>query len=411
MTNFNPVKNILVTGATGFIGLKLIESLEKLNVDIFVAGRNEIQLKHVFSQHPFVTYDDLDFFPEKIDAVVHLAVMNNNSTANQEAFQNANVDLFKKILNFCKSNNVPRLVNLSSFHIYNNKLDPYSTTKREAYRLSKEHHFPLITNIICPLIYSSPFRGKLSLLNKLPALLKTPSFTLISAFKPVVHRDLVISEIISQLNNQNTGGDILLADEKDNNIFYLIFKKFINYGFSIGILSIFLFPMLCIWLLIILTSKGPGIFTQTRIGLKGKHFKLYKFRTMKINTKNMGTHLTSTSDITGLGSILRRTKLDELPQFLNILRGDMELIGPRPGLPEQQNLKTIRNEKNIYDVVPGVTGYAQINQIDMSNPKILVDWDERYIKMRSIIFDLSILTQTFLGKGSGDKVKNTTCSE
>ena len=63
MTNFNPVKNILVTGATGFIGVKLIESLEKLNVDIFVAGRNEIQLKHVFSQHPFVTYDDLDFFP------------------------------------------------------------------------------------------------------------------------------------------------------------------------------------------------------------------------------------------------------------------------------------------------------------------------------------------------------------
>ena len=405
MKNISAIKKILVTGATGFVGSQLTVSLENHNVDLLLAGRNEAKIKQVFPKHSVISYDNLDSYSEKIDVVVHLAVLNNNAKNKQAEFQNANVDLFKKILSFCKKNNVSKVINLSSFHIYGDKLDPYSTTKREAYRLAKEDHSTHITNIICPFIYSTPFQGKISLLNKLPALIRQPSFTVVSALKPVIHRDVVISEIINQLNNHNADEDILLADNKDSNIVYFIFKKIINYGLSISALSILVIPMVLIWLLIKMSSKGPGIFTQNRIGLKGKQFKLYKFRTMKVGTKNMGTHFASSSDITKLGSFLRRTKLDELPQLLNILLGDMELIGPRPGLPEQQELKDFRSKKNIYDVVPGVTGYAQVNQVDMSAPKILAEWDNRYIKMRSIIFDMSIIIQTFLGKGGGDKVK------
>ena len=405
MKNISAVKKILVTGATGFVGSQLTVSLENHNVDLLLAGRNEARLKQVYPKHSVISYDNLDSYSEKIDVVVHLAVLNNNSEKKQAEFQNANVDLFKKILSFCKKNNVCKVINLSSFHIYGDKLDPYSTTKREAYRLAKEPHSTHITNIICPFIYSTPFQGKLSLLNKLPAVIKQPSFTVVSALKPLVHRDIVISEIIKQLRNSSANEDILLADNKDSNIVYFIFKKIISYGLSISALSIFMIPMVFIWLLIKMTSKGPGIFTQNRIGLKGQQFKLYKFRTMKVDTKNMGTHFASSSDITKLGSILRRTKLDELPQLLNILLGDMELIGPRPGLPEQQVLTDFRSKKNIYDVVPGITGYAQVNQIDMSAPEILAEWDNRYIKMRSIFFDMSIFIQTFLGKGGGDKVK------
>lgn len=404
MENSPSVKKILVTGATGFVGSKLIKRFENLNVDLLLAGRNESKLKQVYPKHSIVTYDKLDSYSEKIDVVVHLAVMNNNSKKNQAEFKIANVDLFKKILSFCEKNKVSKVINLSTFHIYDDKSDPYSNTKREAYRLAKEHHSTLVTNIICPFIYSTPLQGKLSLLNKLPALLKQLSFTAVSALKPLVHVDIVISEIITQLTNQNADEDVLQADDKDNNIFYFIIKKIISYGFSISILSILLIPMIFIWLSIKMTSKGPGIFTQNRIGLKGKQFKLYKFRTMKVDTKNMGTHLVSSSDITRVGMLLRRTKLDELPQLLNILLGDMELVGPRPGLPEQQELTYFRSKKNIYDVAPGVTGYAQVNQIDMSTPKTLAEWDVRYIKMRSIIFDMSIIIQTFLGKGGGDKV-------
>ena len=405
MKNISAIKKILVTGATGFVGSQLTVSLENHNVDLLLAGRNEAKIKQVFPKHSVISYDNLDSYSEKIDVVVHLAVLNNNAKNKQAEFQNANVDLFKKILSFCKKNNVSKVINLSSFHIYGDKLDPYSTTKREAYRLAKEDHSTHITNIICPFIYSTPFQGKLSLLNKLPTLIRQPSFTVVSALKPLIHRDIVISEIIKQLSNHNADEDILLADNKDSNIVYFIFKKIINYGLSISALSILIIPMVLIWLLIKMSSKGPGIFTQNRIGLKGKQFKLYKFRTMKEGTKNMGTHFVSSSNITKLGSFLRRTKLDELPQLLNILLGDMELIGPRPGLPEQQELKDFRSKKNIYDVVPGVTGYAQVNQVDMSAPKILAEWDNRYIKMRSIIFDMSIIIQTFLGKGGGDKVK------
>ena len=129
---------------------------------------------------------------------------------------------------------------------------------------------------------------------------------------------------------------------------------------------------------------------------------------MKVGTKNMGTHLATASDITKIGSFLRQTKLDEIPQIFNILLGHMTLIGPRPCLPTQLDLIKFRSKKNVFDALPGITGYAQINQIDMSKPEILAEWDSRYIKLRSIIFDMLILKHTLLGKGGGDKIKKST---
>ena len=275
MKNTSAVKKILVTGATGFVGSQLTVSLKNHNVDLLMAGRNEAKLKQVYPKYSVISYDNLGSYSGKIDVVVHLAVLNNNSKKKLDEFQNANVDLFKEILSFCKKNNVSKIINLSSFHIYGDKLDPYSSTKREAYRLAKEHHSTHITNIICPFIYSTPFQGKLSLLNKLPALIRQPSFKLVSALKPLVHRDIVIFEIIKQLSNHNADEDIILADDKDSNIVYFIFKKIINYGLSISVLSVLMIPMVIIWLLIKMSSKGPGIFTQNRFGLKGKQFKLY----------------------------------------------------------------------------------------------------------------------------------------
>ena len=135
MKNISAVKKVLVTGATGFVGSQLTVSLENLNVDLLLAGRNEAKLKRVYPKHSVISYDNLDSYSEQIDIVVHLAVLNNNSEKKQAEFQNANVNLFKKILSFCKKHNISKIINLSSFHIYDDKLDPYSSTKREAYRL------------------------------------------------------------------------------------------------------------------------------------------------------------------------------------------------------------------------------------------------------------------------------------
>lgn len=397
-------KKIIVTGASGLVGTKLIEVLEKLNVELVLIGRDETRLKKLFSSHRALNYNQLDSYKEKVDAIVHLAVMNNNIAGLNEDFQKANVDLFKKILLFSKKNNVSKVINLTSFHIFYNKQDPYSVTKRDAYNWGKDNYSKSLTNIICPFIYTYPYKGKLSLLNKLPKVIRAPLWNILSALKPLINLDSVVREIILQLESNGKPKDILLSENKDNNFTYLVFKKLINLGFAISMLIVFILPMIFIWLFIVLTDKVPGIFTQTRLGKNEVHFKLFKFRTMRMGTPNIETHKSSESDITKIGSVLRRTKFDELPQIFNILANDMDLIGPRPCLPKQLELINFRRKKGIYQISPGITGYAQVNQIDMSSPKILAEWDNKYLKMRSIILDLLILKQTFLGKGGGDKI-------
>ena len=125
---------------------------------------------------------------------------------------------------------------------------------------------------------------------------------------------------------------------------------------------------------------------------------------MKIGTRNVGTHRIDKKYITSFGKVLRKTKLDELPQIINILFGQMSLIGPRPGLPNQKSLYKERKKRGIYSVKPGISGYSQLNNIDMSAPEQIAEWDQRYIAMRSIIFEFKLLLYTFTN-GFGDKVK------
>jgi lipopolysaccharide/colanic/teichoic acid biosynthesis glycosyltransferase len=397
-------KKIIVTGASSLVGTKLIEALEKLNLELILIERDEKRIKKIFSKHKTLNYNQLDLYKGKINAIIHLALMNNNIVGSNEDFQKANVELFKKILLFSKKNNVFKVINLTSFNIFYDKEDPYSVSEHDQFFGGNYNDSITLTNIICPFVYSVPYKGKLSFLNKLPTIIRVPLWDILSAFKPLVNLESVIREIILQLESNNKPKDILLADNKDNNFSYLVFKKLTNLAFAFSVLIVFLLPMIFIWLFIVLTDKAPGIFKQTRLGKNESHYKLFKFRTMKLKTPNVETHKVSASDITKIGSVLRSTKFDELLQIFNILAGDMDLIGPRPCLPKQIELINFRREKGIYQISPGITGYAQVNQIDMSSPKILAEWDSRYLKMRSVFLDLLILKQTFLGKGRGDKI-------
>ncbi len=154
--------------------------------------------------------------------------------------------------------------------------------------------------------------------------------------------------------------------------------------------------MIIIPVLIKLETPGPVLFRQERVGLKGKLFTCLKFRTMYVNTENRPTHEVQKSSITKVGAILRGTKLDEIPQLINVLAGHMALVGPRPCLPSQNELIEARDQGGALDVLPGITGLAQINHIDMSEPERLARMDSFYAKTRTMWGDIKIIILTFV---------------
>lgn len=164
-------------------------------------------------------------------------------------------------------------------------------------------------------------------------------------------------------------------------------------------------PFLVIIYMIALFDTGSPIFIQKRIGLNKRPFNLVKFRTMSLNTASVASHLASTSSITSFGSFLRKTKLDELPQFWNVLKGDMSLVGPRPGLFNQKELTQARDAQNVFAVRPGITGLAQVNKIDMSTPELLAKTDREMIDSLTIVKYFKFILMTVAGSGSGDRIK------
>lgn len=165
-------------------------------------------------------------------------------------------------------------------------------------------------------------------------------------------------------------------------------------------------PIFLVLTLIGLFDTGSPIFRQERVGRHKRPFTLVKFRTMKVDTASVASHLASSSSITPFGHFLRRTKLDELPQLWNVLKGEMSLVGPRPGLFNQQELSEAREHYGVFAVRPGITGLSQVNEIDMSTPELLAETDAKMIADMSLSNYFKYIFQTVSGKGSGDRVKN-----
>lgn len=164
-------------------------------------------------------------------------------------------------------------------------------------------------------------------------------------------------------------------------------------------------PLLVIALLVRLSSPGPALYWSDRVGVDNKLFRMPKFRTMRIGTPAVATHLLRDPGayLTPIGSFLRRTSLDELPQLWSILKGDMSFVGPRPALFNQDDLVALRTDAGVHRLVPGMTGWAQVNGRDDLPIPVKVMFDAEYLKRRSLWFDLRILIMTFAKvlKGSG----------
>jgi len=156
-------------------------------------------------------------------------------------------------------------------------------------------------------------------------------------------------------------------------------------------------PMLFIALLVKITSEGPVLYWSDRIGKDNTIFRMPKFRTMLVDTPEVATHLLTSPDqhLTSVGEMLRKFSMDELPQLVSVLKGNMSFVGPRPALYNQDDLVELRTKKGIHKLVPGITGWAQVNGRDELPIPVKVEFDEYYLKHRSFVFDLRILFLTF----------------
>lgn len=164
-------------------------------------------------------------------------------------------------------------------------------------------------------------------------------------------------------------------------------------------------PIFLILLVIGYFDTGSPLFCQQRVGRYCKPFTLVKFRTMRPDTASVASHLADASAITPFGHFLRRTKLDELPQLWNVLKGEMSLVGPRPCLFNQEELIAEREARGVLEARPGITGLAQINEIDMSTPKLLAETDQKMLQSLTVKNYFRYIIQTVLGKGKGDRVR------
>lgn len=187
-----------------------------------------------------------------------------------------------------------------------------------------------------------------------------------------------------------------IPDGSGETTFEAQLKRLFDIFAALAGLIILTIPILIVTLAVKLTSRGPAFYWSDRVGRNNQIFRMPKFRSMRTDTPQVATHLLDNPDVylTPIGSFLRKTSLDELPQLWCILTGEMSLVGPRPALFNQHDLVALRTEKNVHTLLPGLTGWAQINGRDELSIPEKVRLDEEYLHRKSFAFDLQILFMT-----------------
>ncbi len=179
---------------------------------------------------------------------------------------------------------------------------------------------------------------------------------------------------------------------------YAVVKRLLDFTMGLLLVVALACPISVIAILVWISSPGPALYWSDRVGRHNRIFKMPKFRSMRIDTPPLATHLLQNPDqwLTPIGSFLRRTSLDELPQLWSILKGDMSFVGPRPALFNQDDLIALRIEKGVHELVPGLTGWAQVNGRDELPIRQKVELDVEYLQRRTFLFDLKVLWMTAL---------------
>jgi lipopolysaccharide/colanic/teichoic acid biosynthesis glycosyltransferase len=402
LAEFEHVK-IVITGASGSIGRRLVSDFLARGAQLLLVGRNPAALQVIFPNVECCDYTALDERGRDYDGLLHLAVLNNNVQASDNEFDLANVNLTETVLLSARRARIARLVYTSTVQALDEQnASPYAKSKKRASeRVAAEQALDTRILYLSAVIGDQP-TGRMAIFGKLPPLMRKPLLALYSAITPVTDIADVSIACWDALTQQDHPRLRIIARDQSKNFAFSVIKRCVDLTAALVILIPFIWLLAGLWLIVRLQSRGPGIFAQKRVGQNGQVFTCYKFRTMSEGSPNVGTHEAPTSLVTPFGKVLRRTKLDELPQAYNILLNQMSLVGPRPCLPNQNVVIAERLKLGVLEVKPGITGLAQIKRVDMSQPELLAHWDARYVKLRSLRLDLSILVRTLLGRGNGD---------
>ncbi len=398
---------LVITGASGFLAGELIPLLRDRGFElVLVSARAEV-LVNAYPDLTCASYDDLDTHLQGADCVLHLAVKNNDSAGELADFRAINVDQTLSVLHAAKAAGVGKFIYTSSFHTLSlgGPTSHYARSKAEAEaHLAVEHGID-VSVVHMAAVYGRQFNGKLSILNRLATPLQRLAMTCLGALRPTVHVDRVADRIADITNGKCSAPHYLYEPAQENSV-YTWAKRAVDLSFVLFVAVVLGWLLAIVWVVIRMDSHGPGLFVQERVGKDGKIFHCYKFRTMQQGTVQAGTHEVTAASITRIGHFLRKTKLDELPQIVNILRNELSLIGPRPCLPSQVELVEKRRALGVFDVKPGISGLAQIQNIDMSEPERLSREDALYVALQSLPLDLKITLATATGSGQGDKVSS-----
>lgn len=397
-------ERLAITGASGFIGRQLVPLLEAAGHTVLLSGRDTARLEQLFPGRDICALQDLPHSAKGCRAFLHLSVRNNDAPGTDAEFHMANADGLKAVLESAQAAGVGAFIYPASLHADPSATTAYGRSKFAAEQVLKDAAELDVHVLRLPAVYGTSFQGRLSALNKVPRLIRPALRQMLACLKPMVHIDVLARAVHSTLQEQGST-ERLVTDDASQNVVYRAAKRTLDLGFALFVLVALWWLLLAVWALVRLTSPGPGIFAQERLGQHQRPFTCYKFRTMQAGTKQAGTHEISQASVTKIGGFLRGSKIDELPQIWNIFKGELSLVGPRPGLPVQHELTAARDAQGVYAVRPGITGLGQVQGVDMSDPDRLSRLDGLYVKTRTLVLDLKIILATAGGKGLGDRTK------
>ncbi len=406
----NPLKQgdaVVLTGVGGVVGRQLVKELQRKGVALRVLSRDPNVLSDWLpAEVKTGTYEQMDEVLAGADAVVHMASRNNDLTGEWEGFQRDNVDLSLKVAAAAKQAGVGRFVFVSTTKALTDKGGHYGRSKAMAERKLadlNDSDFRVSVARLCP-VYGKETRGKIRLLQNLPLGLGKLALWLVRSLVPIVSTERVAVGIGDLLESTDPLEEVCLSDPLSKLSVYGLFVFFLNLAFAVAVPLIMGIPCLIAGVAIALTSRGGVFFIQDRLGQGQGLFPLCKFRTMFTGAPVAGTHEVGKSHVTQVGAFLRKSKIDELPQTWNILKCQINLVGPRPGLEKQTELTRQRQRYDVFATRPGITGYGQVSGVDMSEPNRLAIHDHRYAALRAILLDVKIVLKTVLGGGFGDPV-------